>query len=176
MKPCADVPDAPTPDVKTLLGRWAQNHSLREYDFFVALWCALEQQGFSDIRLRQEPYEVPHNLWRFSAKRGVSHCTFVAVERALRHAARAWATNRARTRWPRWCAGRVRQECSFSRSGRCSQNAAAKTQGSLACVDVALPLTRRRVARDRNCKPINSTRARKSFYGTGVSPEHFCAV
>lgn len=86
MKPCADVADDPTPDMKTLLSRWAEDYSFREYDWFVALWCALEQQGFSDIRLRQEPYEVPHNLWRFSAKRGVSHCTFIAVERALRRA------------------------------------------------------------------------------------------
>lgn len=86
MKPCADLADDPTPHAKTLLGRWAKGHSFHEYDLFVALWCALEQEGFADIRLRQEPYEVPHNLWRFSAKRGVSHCTFIAVERALRRA------------------------------------------------------------------------------------------
>jgi hypothetical protein len=86
MKPCADVADDTAPDFKKLVTRWGQDHSFREYDFFVALWCALEQQGFSDICLRQEPYEVPHNLWRFSARRGVSHCTFIAVERALRRA------------------------------------------------------------------------------------------
>jgi hypothetical protein len=86
MKPCSDVADDPKQDVKTLLGRWAHDRLFREYDCFVALWCALEKQGFTDIRLRREPYEEPHNLWRFSAKRGVSHCTFIAVERALRRA------------------------------------------------------------------------------------------
>lgn len=86
VKPHADVQDDPTQHLKALLARWSENRSLQDYDAFVAVWCALEQQGFCDIRLRREPYELPHNLWRFSAKRGVNHSTFLAVERALRRA------------------------------------------------------------------------------------------
>jgi hypothetical protein len=89
MKPCPDVADDPTHDVKALLDRWSQNGSLEDYDTYVAVWCALEHQGFSDICLRREPHELPHNLWRFSMRRGHHHASCMAVESAVRMACKS---------------------------------------------------------------------------------------
>lgn len=87
MDPHSEIADDPSQDVKALLDRWSQeDRSFQEHETFIAVWCALVQQGFSDIRLRREPHDLPHNLWRFSMRRGKRHAIFMAVESAVRRA------------------------------------------------------------------------------------------
>ena len=86
MKPINDTHDADDDDVKDFLSRWSQDPSFREYELHVQLWCALEGEGFSDIRLRRESYERPHRIWRFTMNRGERHRTSLAVESAVRKA------------------------------------------------------------------------------------------
>lgn len=94
MKPTDNVAGDPGEDVKTWLEEWAQDGdgSFRDHERLVAVWCALEQEGFNDIRLRREPYELPHNLWRFSARRGTHHRTFIDIESAIRRACKRLAS------------------------------------------------------------------------------------
>ena len=83
MKPCSDVADDPTWNVKALLDRWAGNGSFQEYDLQIKLWCAFEAQGFIAIRLWIEPYERSQGFWRFSVQ-CATRTSCIAVESAVK--------------------------------------------------------------------------------------------
>ena len=65
---------------KDMLARWENEAEFKELSFKLSLWAALEQQGFSGIRLECFQYESVHGVWRFAFSLGSVARNSAAVE------------------------------------------------------------------------------------------------